>query len=77
MPREVWQAYDCPLSGVDFDLTGEQMVHQGQRFRCAGCGQEHMAGVHVRVETFEEVDGSTFFPGLPATADDLQRFREG
>lgn len=77
MTREVWQDYDCPLSGIDFDLTDGQMVHEGMRFRCPGCGREHMANVDIEVHTYVDDGCVVSYPDLPATAEDLQRLRKG
>lgn len=43
MNVERWQDYDCPLSGIDFDLNDDDMVFEGDRFHCSGCWQEHEA----------------------------------
>lgn len=61
----VWQAYDCPLSGIDFDLDARHLVHQRQKFYCSACGQEHTAGVDVEVETFVEAADGLQYPSLP------------
>lgn len=73
MTHEIWQAYDCPLSGIDFDLHGADLVHKGQSFHCPGCGQDHIAGVDVQVETCIETGGARRFCDLPGTAGDLAR----
>ena len=73
MVDEVWQAYDCPVSGIDFDLHNEHLVHQGQRFHCCGCGGEHVAGVDVRIETCIEMGEERKFCDLPASDDELAR----
>ncbi len=31
MSREVWQDYDCPLSGIDFDLAEGQTCFSAAR----------------------------------------------
>lgn len=73
----IWQAYDCPLSGIDFDLDAEHLVHQGQKFYCSACGQEHTAGVDVEVETFVETPAGLQFPDLPADQAALNALRAG
>ncbi len=69
--KKVWQAYDCPISGIDFDIDAEHLVHQRQRFYCSACGQEHTAGVDVEVETFVDAPDGLEYPALPADPSEI------
>jgi hypothetical protein len=40
---EIWQEYDCPDSGIDFDIDEGEIVAVGEQFYCCGCGQKHTA----------------------------------
>ncbi len=75
--REVWQSYDCPVQRTDMDLHDDEMVFKGQAFHCAHCGGNHVAGFGVAVETFVRVGEETEYPGLPETAEALQRLKDG
>lgn len=82
--RDLWQSYDCPSQGVDFDLDGEGLVFYGQRIECSACGGSHVGGEEVSVETcvdFVGEDGvveyeKRKFHELPKTAEELQRLKD-
>jgi hypothetical protein len=38
---DIWQEYDCPISGIDFDLCPP--VYEGDSFHCSGCWGSHIA----------------------------------
>lgn len=51
-----WQDYDCPVTGIDFDLGTESwapMVYEGDDFHCSGCGGTHVATAEL-VQQYEE-----------------------
>lgn len=82
MQSDVWQAYDCPESGLDFDLHEGSLVFWGQPIDCSGCGKAHIAGTDVEIETCtEEVDASgnleREFHDLPRTAEALEKIKKG
>jgi hypothetical protein len=39
----IWQEYDCPESGLDFDIGDADIVAIGEEFYCCGCGKTHTA----------------------------------
>lgn len=51
MPKYIFQEYDCPESGIDFDLAGEEIVTKGQKFICRCCHKEYVAGVDAAMQT--------------------------
>lgn len=61
-----WQDYDCPNSGMDFDLDGDAMVYDGDSFYCSGCGSHHIATPEL-VRQYEQSDNA------PARAVPLQK----
>lgn len=67
---EIFQEYDCPFCGVDFDLFGQNIVIGGEKFRCIGCGNLLQGGVDGPRETVLPTgdDEAPFFEfrGLPA-----------
>lgn len=71
--REIWQAYDCPVTGNDSDLHGTELVYSGKSFPCHWCGGNHTAGFGVDVETAIDQDGGRRFIDLPKDAEELQR----
>ena len=48
---EPFQEYDCPHTGIDFDLSGDRILVAGEVFDCPGCGGQHQAGVDGPRET--------------------------
>lgn len=54
----IFQEYDCPVTGIDFDLNEAEIVCAGQSFRCACCEQSHVAGVDVAMQTAIGREGS-------------------
>lgn len=38
---DIWQEFDCPLSGIDFDIAGADILTAGDSTYCSGCGQHH------------------------------------
>lgn len=61
---ERWQDYDCPDSGIDFDLWDEQMVFEGDSFHCSGCWGEHVATPEL-VTQYERVGDEEFARVVP------------
>lgn len=43
-----WQEYDCPVSGIDFDICPP--IADGECFYCAGCRDWHVAGEDVQLQ---------------------------
>lgn len=72
--RDVWQAYDCPTCGCDFDLEDDQMVHIGQQFVCS-C-ETVLEATDGLIETFEVNGDIMTFPPNPRTASALAAFRK-
>ena len=67
--KQIFQEYDCLVTGIDRDLEGSAIVIQGERFHCPFCGNSHVAGVDVEMQTTVEMDdGSLDFRALPADA---------
>jgi hypothetical protein len=67
---DIWQEYDCPQCGIDFDIAGEQILAVGERFYCSGCGEHHTAGEDGPKETMVRLvpDGELTFRDLPKDA---------
>lgn len=51
MARQIWQDYDCPACGIDFDLFNEEILTPGEQCPCSGCGGYHTAGKDGPSET--------------------------
>ena len=49
---EIWQEYDCPDSGIDFDIDEADIVAVGEQFYCSGCGKRHTATPDFPINTF-------------------------
>lgn len=66
---DIWQDYDCPLSGIDVDLHAADIVAIGDTFYCAGCWKNHTAGVDVNLQTYVRMaDGELSYRGMPKDA---------
>lgn len=67
---DIWQEYDCPFSGIDFDLTDHEILAVGERCYCSGCGGFHTAGEDGPDETFVRLtpDGDLIYRDLPRDA---------
>lgn len=52
-------------------------MFKGATIQCSGCGQVHIAGQDVAVETIVDEDGERSYPDLPETADELRKLVEG
>lgn len=72
--RGVWQSYDCPMCGCDFDLEDERMVHIGQQFVCS-C-ETVLEATDELIESFETNGDLMTFPPNPRTASALAAFRK-
>lgn len=68
----VWQEYDCPGSGIDFDLYDGEVLFLGQSCHCSGCGGEHKAGPGevVNETTINAGEGLRFY-GIPRDREEL------
>lgn len=66
--RQIWQEYDCPGCGIDFDLWDILVV--GESCECSGCGGRHQAGPGEVVDTTYLIgrDGVMQCRGVPADA---------
>ena len=49
---EIWQEYDCPESGIDFDIDEPNLVCVGEQFYCCGCGMQHTATIDFPENTY-------------------------
>lgn len=49
---EIWQDYDCPDSGIDFDIDEADIVSVGDQFYCSGCGKQHTATLDFPSNTY-------------------------
>lgn len=68
---DIWQEYDCPATGIDFDLGGDQIKYMFQAFHCPGCGHDHIATSALISETMVRLDNEELqFRGLPKTAEE-------
>lgn len=66
-----WQDYDCPISGIDFDLVGDAMVFEGDSFYCSGCGSHHIATPEL-IQQYEK-SGDEDFRVVPLQTRRLRR----
>lgn len=66
-PPDIFQSYDCPFSGIDFDLAGLDILATGESTYCSGCGQYHTANEAGITETTIRLvaDGDFQYRGLP------------
>jgi len=73
---EIFQEYDCPFCGVDFDLFGPSIVTGGEKFHCVGCGATLQGGVDGPRQTIlpTGADEEPFFEfrKLPASLAEKQ-----
>jgi hypothetical protein len=67
---EVWQEYDCPDTGLDFDIFPPHLLKRGDVFHCSGCGQDHTAGVDVMVQQCVDRGGDFSFSSIDIVAPD-------
>lgn len=67
---DIWQQYDCPKSGIDFDIFDGEILAAGERCYCSGCGGYHTAGKDGPNETIVRLaaDGEMIFRDLPKDA---------
>ena len=68
---DIWQEYDCPVCGMDFDLAEDQILAVGESCSCSGCGGQHIAGLDGGPnETMIRLvaDGAIEFRPLPRDA---------
>lgn len=49
---DIWQEYDCPDSGIDFDIAEADIVAVGEQFYCPGCGKQHTATLDFPATTY-------------------------
>ncbi len=42
---DIFQEYDCRICGLDYDLAGDRIVVDGEKFACPGCGTILQAGL--------------------------------
>lgn len=71
-PPTPWQEYDCPIQKADTDLEGDLLVFNGQRFYCHWCGQHHVAGTDVRIDSWNANGDEVPTPNTP---EELHLFR--
>lgn len=64
----IFQEFDCPRIGIDADLVDDEIVVAGESFRCAVCGDHHIAGLDVQMQTVVFVDNEIEFRPLPRDA---------
>lgn len=57
---ERWQEYDCPVTGIDFDL--DAMVCQGDAFDCPGCRGTHVATPELVTQYERDERGTRMVP---------------
>jgi len=76
MNLDIWQEMDCPV-GADWDLFGDAMLFQGQRFKCPWCNGEHIAGETAVVHTYivRTEGGPMECLGLPKDAAELAAWK--
>lgn len=65
----IWQEYDCPRCGIDFDLNGAEIVSEGEYFHCSGCGGTHVGGKDGPTQTCVSIGGTLDFRGVPPDAE--------
>lgn len=52
---DIWQEYDCPDSGIDFDIAEADIVAVGEQFYCSGCGKHHTATLFFPATTYVRI----------------------
>ena len=67
---DMWQEYDCPACGMDFELDACDILAVGESCYCSGCGGHHTAGQDGPTETMLRlyVNGELSYRGLPRDA---------
>lgn len=68
--RSIWQEYDCPACGIDFDLFEDELLAVGEQCYCSGCGGHHKAGPGEPIDQTYMIgrDGELIIRGVPADA---------
>ena len=68
---DIWQEYDCPKCGIDFDIYGSNILAIGEKCYCSGCGGYHTAEDVIKETMIRLVtDGELVFRGLPKDANE-------
>jgi hypothetical protein len=69
---DIWQEYDCPKCGIDFDLADREILAVGEKCYCSGCGVYHTAGEDGPKETMVRLvaDSELIFRGIPKDANE-------
>lgn len=68
---EISQEYDCPESGIDFDLHGTDILALGESCYCSGCGKHHTAGKDIDLNTYIRLpDGTLSCRHTPKNAEE-------
>ena len=70
---DIWQEFDCPNQGIDFDIAGADILAAGESVYCSGCGQYHTAEEAKITETMfkrDDEDAPIEFRGLPRSAEE-------
>ncbi len=71
MDPDIWQEYDCPNSGIDFDIHGAEILAIGEQFYCAG--RNHTAGKDIELQTYvRKADGELDFRPAPKDAQEKE-----
>lgn len=70
---ELWQEYDCPACGIDFDIHEDRLLVAGESFDCSGCDGRHVAGVDGPTETYARRGAGSELVILPLPVDAAQR----
>lgn len=67
---DIWQEYDCPVSGIDHDIESQNILSTGERFFCFDCGGYHTAGEDGPTSTIVRLEkgGDMIFRDLPQNA---------
>lgn len=69
----LWQEYDCPYTGMDFDLCGEEIVAQGDIVICSCCNRGFIASKEAVANTYvKNLDGTLTIVELPKNAEERQ-----
>ena len=74
---DIWQEYDCPESGIDFDLDEADIVAVGEKFYCSGCRKHHTATRDFPANTYVRLShgGELEFRGVPKDVDEKDAWR--
>lgn len=68
---DIWQEYDCPGSGIDFDLHGSEILAVGEQCYCSGCDRFHTAGSDIQPQTYIRLaDGELDYRDAPKGAEE-------